>query len=528
MASIDALGVKPQLWGGSKRDEYDVVVIGAGMAGLTAGALLAHAGKSVLVVEADEKPGGYTHALCRDGYTFDRADNLITSCSPDGPFGQGVIDAVLRELGVRDQCEFVRVDDPFYVARYPDLELAVPCGREPFLEAHLRHFPREEHGLRRLAELCAQINREILSSPLLFRTMDLARMPLRSPTLFRYRNATMRDVIDRELSDPRLKEAYSSLWTWVGTPPSQSSFVIWAAVMANYIDDGAYYCLGGFDKLVEAVVCGLERAGGELLLGRRAVQILTDARGVTGVELDTGHRVSATTVVSAIDAPTTFNQLLEPDRLPARFARRLRGMDLSMSISTMYLGTDLDARALGAQHENLVARSWDHERAYAANCAEQMSEAFVVIPSLTDPSLAPPGHHVVIVQGDAPRESGATPPGRARAADHLLSFAEQVLPGLRDHLTFVEPSATGADDPRVHRMGPIYGWSLSPGQFGPRRLSPRTPVNRLFLAGQWTQPAHGVFSVMQSGVQAARLALGVPTAIPAVPLGLTRPIAATA
>ena len=60
-----------------------------------------------------------------------------------------------------------------------------------------------------------------------------------------------------------------------------------------------------------------------------------------------------------------------------------------------------------------------------------------------------------------PRESGATPHGEARVADHLLSFAEQVLPGLRDHLTFVETSSTGAEHPHMHRMGTIFGWSLS-------------------------------------------------------------------
>lgn len=78
----------------------------------------------------------------------------------------------------------------------------------------------------------------------------------------------------------------------------------------------------------------------------------------------------------------------------------------------------------------------------------------MVIPSLTDPMLAPPGHHVVIVQGDTPRESGATPRGEARVADRLLSFAEQA----------------------------------------------RTPANRL-LAGQSTRPAHGIFAVMESGIR---------------------------
>jgi len=520
MASTDGVRDRVPGGGGSTRDTYDVLVIGAGMGGLTAGALLAHAGKSVLVVEADEKPGGYAHALCGGGYTFDRADHLITGCARQGTFGQGVIDAVLRELGVRDQCEFVRVDDPFYVAHFPDFELAVPCGREPFLEAHLRHFPREERGLRRMVELCAQINREIVASPMLARPVDLARMPLRSPALFRYRNATMKQVIDRELSDPRLKAVYAALWSWAGPPPSQASFLMWAVGMATYLEDGAYYCLGSYDRLVAAFVAGLEKAGGELLVGTRVGQIRTDEHGVTGAELDNGQRVAAKTIVSAIDARSTVEQLLPAERLPARFLRRLRAMDLSASVVSIYLGTDLDAEALGVHHENAIARSWDHERAYADGLAGKMLEAIVAIPSLTDPSLAPPGNHVVIAQSGAARESGETPHDEARIADQLLSFAEQMLPGLRDHLTFIETPESGGGHPSVHRMGPIYGWSASPAQSGPRRLAPQTPINGLFLAGQWTQPGHGIWTVVKSGIQTARLALGAPTAAPPLPLGL--------
>jgi hypothetical protein len=108
---------------------------------LTAGALLAHAGTGVLAVEADQKPSGYAHALCRAGYTFDRAGNLITSCGQQGPFGQGVIDTVVREL--------VRVINASSFGSMILLRRSVPrllaggaMRREPFLEAHLRHFPR--------------------------------------------------------------------------------------------------------------------------------------------------------------------------------------------------------------------------------------------------------------------------------------------------------------------------------------------------------------------------------------------------
>lgn len=331
----------------------------------------------------------------------------------------------------------------------------------------------------------------------------------------------MRDVIDRELADPRLKAVYATLWPWVGAPPSQASFLMWAAMMGTYIEDGAYYCHGGYDSLVGAFVSGLEKSGGELLLGTRAVRILTGDRNVTGVELDNGQRIAAQTVISAIDARTTFEVLLEPGCVPARFLRRLRTMELSPSMVSIYVGTDLDARALGAHHETSVFLGWDHERAYAGGLAGQLPAVFVVIPSLTDPSLAPAGEHAVIVQAAGAREAGETRRDDARIAEEMLKLAERVLPGLRDHLTFVEtPGEATERHPNVHRMGPIYGWAFSPAQSGMQRLPPETPIRGLFLAGQWTRPGHGIFTVVELGIQAARLALGVRTAKPPLPLGL--------
>jgi hypothetical protein len=68
--------------------------------------------------------------------------------------------------------------------------------------------------------------------------------------------------------------------------------------------------------------------------------------------------------------------------------------------------------------------------------------------------------------------------------------------------------------------GPIYGWATTPGQIGVRRLPRETPVAGLFLAGHWTQPAHGLVPVMMSGIRVARIVLGASTSAPAVPLQL--------
>lgn len=94
------------------------------------------------------------------------------------------------------RCQALRVDAPFYEARFPDFTLAVPAGRDAFLQAHLRHFPGEAQGLRRLLELNGRMYDEFIRVPTDPGIAGIIRAPLRFPTLFRYRNATLAQVID--------------------------------------------------------------------------------------------------------------------------------------------------------------------------------------------------------------------------------------------------------------------------------------------------------------------------------------------
>jgi phytoene dehydrogenase-like protein len=499
---------------------YEVVVIGGGMGGLTAGALLAHVGKKVLVVEAEAQPGGYARALRRGPYTFDRADHLIMGCEEAGPFGQGTVDAVLRHLGVRDRCTFVRMDDPVYVGRFPDLTVSVPHGFEAFVESHVRHFPGEAAGLRRLAQLSSDILRELSAVPIKLRLGDLLRLRSRFPNIFRYRNATMSDVFDRELTDPRLRQVCGTLSTWIGPPPHQASFLLWAGMTAAYVEEGAYYCLGSFQRLADAIAAGLTTAGGELLLGHRVERILTKDGRVNGVVLDDGRRIETTLVISNIDARQTFEKLMDPNDVSSRYLRRLRRMSLSPSAVAMYLATDLDVRQLGAAHDTTLYTGWNHERSAGSVPEWEVRGFSILIPTLKDPSLAPSGEHLVILKAFSPPEQELVPGARDGLADRMLELAEEVLPDLRRHLTFVYEGPEGTLPMRLHRLAPVYGWAATPQQTGARRLPQQAPIGGLLLSGHWTQPGHGVSVVVRSGVGAARLALGASTSMPAVPVRL--------
>lgn len=507
--------------GGAREDAYDVVVVGGGIGGLTAGALLAKSGTKVLVAEAEPQPGGYASALVRGPYTFDQADHLIWGCEPSGPFGPGVVDAVLRHLGVSDRCEFLRMDDPVYAVRLPGVDLPVPSGREAFLEAHLRLFPRDAAGLRRVVATAAEVYRESRQFPLKAGLGDLAGASWRFPTLFRHRGSTLKEVVDAELSDPRLRSAYTALWSWIGQPPSRASFLMWSVLMTGYVEDGAFVCRGGFQALADALAAGLTQAGGELLLGVPVTSIHVEHGRVHGVELATGQRVRTPLVISTGDARDTFERLVGVDHLSPRFVHRLRHSDLSLSVFVLYAATDLDVAGLGAYRDVNLSLDWDPERTYQRALAGEVTNLSILVPTLADPTLAPPGEHLVILKTVAADQPGLGEQDDTGRAEQMLQVCETVLPDLRRHLTYLDHVDPHARLPSpLHHMGAIYGWSGSPRDTGPRRLPPHTPIRGLLLAGQWTQPGPGICTVMQSGIGAARLALGVATSAPAVPLHL--------
>jgi phytoene dehydrogenase-like protein len=218
------------------RDRYDAIVIGSGLGGLTSAALLARAGRSVLIVERHDRPGGYAHAFRRRGYRFDSAVHLVSGCEPVPFEGGGVLHDLLSDLGVRDRCDFVRVD-PCYRVEWPGMTLDAPCELDRFAEAHAERFPKAEKGIRGFLEDCLQIRGEASRAE---EQAGPLRRPERYPLLLRYRRATLAQVLEARVEDPGARAALAALWPYLGLPPSRVSFLYYATMLTSYVADGAY------------------------------------------------------------------------------------------------------------------------------------------------------------------------------------------------------------------------------------------------------------------------------------------------
>lgn len=496
----------------AQRDGYDVVVVGSGLGGLTAAALLAREGKRVLVVERHDRAGGYAHAFRRRGYRFDSAVHLVSGCEPVPFEGGGFLHDLLDGLDVRDRCDFVRVD-PCYRVEWPGLTLDAPCEFERFVETHAERFPKQAKGIRGFVEDCLTIRGEANRAEGQVTPGPLAR-PERFPLLLRHRRATLADVLTDRIDDESARAALAALWPYLGLPPSRVSFLYFATMLTSYIADGAYYCRGTFQTLADALVASLVRDGGELLLRVPVRRILVEGGRATGVRLENGQRVSAPVVISNADARQTALELTGAEHFPARYLSRLRGARHSISAFVVYAATTLDLTRADLGHETFLYPSADHEAAHASGLGGQPDWLSITAPTRVDPSLAPPGEHLLVLTTlvDARVES-SWPGAKERWMNAMLDRAERRLPGLRASLRFAE-----AGTPRTmerytrNEDGAIYGFDVTPGQVGPGRVDNRTPLPGLYLAGHWTRPGGGVAGVVRSGVRAAGLVSNAPTA----------------
>lgn len=489
--------------GHPREDRYDVIVIGGGLGGLSAAAVLSKLGRKVLLLERQDAVGGCAHAFKRGPYTFDPAIH-VTGQAEEGEF----MDVVLRGLGVRERVNFMKMDHMFGVDM-PGLRQIMPISREGFIEAHARHFPDQAAGIARFIELSDQFTRESQAQTTRLSLRDLDEAAKRYPTLFRYRTATVGEVLEECVSDPKARALCSAMWPYVGLPPSRVSFAIFTAIMMM-MDGSPYYVEGSFESLVAAFAHAIERDGGEIVTEAPVQKILVEDGKVSGVLTEGGVQVAAPVVVSNADATATLVEMLGVEHLSTGYARRLRRMVPSLSALILFSATTLDLSEHELAHEVFVHKHWDHDEVLRDVLDGRLGGTWLSVPTLADPSLAPAGEHLVVYTSMMPYDIGEPwESAKGRYQEMMIDEVERLIPGYRDSITFMECATpetlrnwTGAHD------GAIYGWENSPQQCTPKRLPRMVNVEGLMLSGHWTEPGSGALRAIASGVQTAQILLG--------------------
>jgi phytoene desaturase len=488
-----------------RRAAYDVVVIGSGLGGLTAAALSAARGKSVLLVEQADHTGGYAHGFSRGPYKFDAGIHTTS-------FGwiEPTLPTMLREMGVGDRVEFARCEDPLYSVFMPGMRFDAPSGVEAFLAAHAAEFPEDARELKRLYGEMQPLTEELTRPRPEGSLHSLQAAEGEFDRLLRFRSSTLDEIFEQHALSKKMRALLSASWINLGLPPSRLSFVSWAPMVVVRVETGEYYCIGTFQSLVDALTEAIRLNGGDVAVRTPARRIVVEEGRVVGVELEDSRTIAAEAVVANADAHQTLLELVGEEQLPDNIVRRVSRMQASSSAVVLYAATALPREAVDLPHQSYVHDTWDHEESWERIQRGEPSSFMLCVPSLTDPSVAPTGEqivHCVALVAPGTRDEWAAK--KQGFVEKLLQRIDAVMPGFRDKLVFVE-AATPPDLVRRARNheGAVYGWANSPAQVGSKRPSNKTPIDGLYLASQWTQPGTGSLGSIYAGVRAANLIAG--------------------
>jgi carotene isomerase len=483
----------------------DMVVIGSGIGGLVAAALLARYGKRVLVCESHSIAGGAAHAFTRDGFEFDSGPSFY--CGLADP---NSLNPLRQVLAVLDEPIATVPYDPLGFYHFPDRTLPIwgDLGRYQGAIAAYSTEGAAEFGA--LAERLLALYQGLSGIPTLALRSDWKLLPF---LLRHYPRAIVKflgqlkavqgsagQIADQTVTDPWVRYLFElECFLLSGMSANETVAPEMAFMFGERTGSVIDYPIGGSGAIVAALVRGLVKFGGELRLKAHVEQILVVDNQVQGVRLKSGETITAPIVISNATLWDTYQHLLKPEDLPAAY----RETQLATPAIDSFMHLHLGIRAEGldpalAGHHVVV-----HDASQPVTVPNNV--CMISIPSVWDPQLAPPGQHVVhayTLESAAGWVKDADYAARKRQRSEILYTAlRRVIPDIRDRVV-LELIGTPLTHARfLRRYHGTYGPGIAAGQG--MFPSCRMPIRGLYRVGDSTTPGIGVPAVAASGILCA-------------------------
>lgn len=487
----------------------DYLVIGSGLSALTFAALAATSGRSVVVVESHDHPGGFAHTFsygrAPKQYRFNAQLHYVWNC------GEGrTVHKVLKRLGLDESVTFESYDPLGYDRmRIPGLALDIPYDFDLLGDRLAALFPADAEKCRAFLATVRSVDdalEHLPNQP----TPEMMLHPVRLATLLKWKKATLGEVFAHHGVPMEARALLALQWPDFMMPPGRLSFLAWVMLFCGY-SRGAYYPTHHFEHVVNSLVGKIREAGGEVRLLHRARAFLSEGDAIVGAEIEevdqdgraTGasYTLRAGHVVSNLD-PRRTAEMVGVDRFSPSVVRKLSYPRSTSNFMAYCAVEGLDLKALGFGRSNLFhAEHPDLDRTFDDMVlrGDYSKPSFALtVPTLLTPvrTDCPEGSAIVEILTAADWErwamlkhasAKAYADAKKEVFDRLCDVIERdYIPGFRDHIVFKLLGTPTTNHRHVSApRGGSYGADMTPSQITDR-IGTHTGVKGLTMCNATT------------------------------------------